>query len=129
MFAISSGSMSDADPLPVVSDRLTALILSSPRLRKLLLPGGLIRSPYTILDYQGTLILRDKTGAKAVARREQRVKFLQDGVGAILDHFWGPGVQLAEYTTTAGTLRDTLRDQGRRHLLVQFQRAMARGEM
>ena len=121
--------MSDADPLPVVSDRLIALILSSPRLQKLVLPGGLVSSPYKILDYQGTLILRDKTGATAVARREQRVKFHQDGVGAILDHFWGPGVQLAEYTTTAGTLRDSLRDQGRRHLVVQLQRAMARDEV
>jgi hypothetical protein len=121
--------MSDAESPPVVSDRLTVLILSSPRLRQLLLPGGLIRSPYKILDYQGTLILRDKTGATAVARREQRIKFQQDGVSAILDHFWGPGIQLAEYTTTAGTLRDSLRDQGRRHLVVQLQRAMARGEV
>jgi hypothetical protein len=120
--------MSDADSLPVVSDRLTALILSSPRLRKLLLPSGLIRSPYKILDYQGTLILRDKKGAVASFERRQVVQFQQDGVGAILDHFWGAGVGLTAYTTTAGVLKESFRDQGKRHLLIELARKMARGE-
>jgi hypothetical protein len=120
--------MSDPDAPPVVSDRLTALILSSPRLRQLLLPDGLIRSPYKILDYQGTLILRDKTGAIASFERQQVVQFQQDGIGAILDHFWGAGVGLAEYTTTAGVLRDSFRDQGKRHLLIELARKMGRGE-
>src|SRR5205085_11087748 len=107
-------------------DRLTTLILSSPRLRKLLLPGGLIRSPYQVLDYQGTLILRDKKGTVASFERRQVVQFQQDGVGAILDHFWGTGVGLTQYTTTAGVLKESFRDQGKRHLLIALARKMAR---
>jgi hypothetical protein len=42
----------------------------------------------------------------AVFRRVQRIQFQQDGVGAILDHFWGDGVALAAYRTTAGVLKE-----------------------
>src|SRR5687768_6971143 len=117
------------DQPPIVSPRIYALILGSPRLRRQLLPQGLSCSPYRVLDYHQTLILADPKGTRAVFRRTQRIQFQQDGVAAILDHFWGDGVALAEYRTTVGTLKDSFRDDGRRHLVLELKRPMARGEI
>jgi hypothetical protein len=68
-------------PVPVVSPRVYALILGSPRLRKMLLPGGLLTSPYEVLDYAATLTLHDARGMYATFARRQRIRFLQNGVG------------------------------------------------
>src|SRR5437868_6656003 len=94
-------------PVAVISAPLTALILSSAHLREQLLPQGLMCSPYEVLDYRSTLVLHDQNGRKATFQRIQRIRFLQDGVAAILDHFWGAGVLLTEYTTTAGRIGDS----------------------
>ncbi len=112
----------------ILSPRITALILDSPRLRRLLFPEGLIISPYTVLDYHQTLILRDKKGSRAVFRRVQRIQFQHDGVGAILDQYWGDGVALASYRNTAGPILASLRDRGVRHLVIRLPRPMHRGE-
>jgi len=117
-----------ASPL-IVSPRVYALILSSPRLKRLLLPEGFLCSPYQVLDYDMTLTLEDKKGSVAVFRRRQRIQFQQDGVGAILDHFWGDGIIAAEYTTSAGRIIDSFKDDGRRHLVIQLERPMRRGEI
>lgn len=116
------------DP-PVVSAEVYAQILASPRLKQLLLPEGFICSPYRVLDYDNTLVLEDTKGAGAVFRRRQRVQFQQDGVGAILDHFWGNGVPITGYATTAGRVVDSFKDGSRRHLVVQLKQPMQRGQI
>src|SRR4051812_17093033 len=100
------------DSKPVVSARVQALILDTPRLREQLLPEGPLGSPYEVLDYRAVLVLEDRNGRKAVFHRTQRVRFLQDGVGAILDHFWGDGVLLADYAQTAGEIGESFKDAG-----------------
>ena len=55
----------------------------------MLLPEGLTSSPYEVLDYDSTLTLHDRKGNRANIRRRQAVRFLQDGVSAILDHCRG----------------------------------------
>src|SRR5437016_2911176 len=117
-----------SEPSAVVSANIYALILTSPRLKQQLLPEGLSVSPYKVLDYHATLVLGDKKGSTAVFERTQHIQFQQQGVGAILDHFWGAGVQLTEYANTAGRIADSFRDEGRRHLVVELPRPMARGE-
>ena len=116
------------EPSLIVSPRIYSLILTSPRLKKMLLPGGLLTSPYEILDYQATLFLHDPKGIKATFQRTERIRFLQDGVAGIMDHFWGDGVALTSYRNDAGILKDSFRDQGRRHLVVSLKRPMGRGE-
>ncbi len=113
----------------VVSARITALILGSPRLRQQLLPEGPLISPYEILDYRSILVLKDQKGAEAVFQRTQRVRFLQDGVEAILDSFWGDGVLLTAYRHSAGAIADSFKDEGRRHLVIALPRRMRRGEV
>ena len=104
------------------------MILSSPRLKKMLLPVGVPTSPYEILDYQATLFLQDPKGIKATFQRTERIRFLQDGVAGIMDHFWGDGVALSAYHNDAGVLKDSFRDEGRRHLVIDLKRPMRRGE-
>lgn len=105
-----------------VSPNLYGLILSSAYLREALTPEGLAISPYEILDYDATLVLHDARGAKATFRRKQNIRFLQNGVSAILDHAWGDGILLTNYHNTAGTLEDSFRDQGKRHLVIALKR-------
>ena len=113
----------------IVSPKIYSLILASPRLKRLLLPEGFLCSPYAVLDYDITLTLTDKSGTEGVFRRRQRIQFQQDEVGAILDHFWGDGVNTAAYSTTAGRIIDTFKDGTRRHLVIQLKRPMRRGEI
>jgi len=112
----------------VVSARVFALLLTSPRLRRLLLPQDPLASPYEVLEYDATLILHDPKGLRATFARRQAVRFLQDGVAAILDHFWGDGVLLTAYHHGAGKVADSFADAGRRHLVIRLRRPMRRGE-
>jgi hypothetical protein len=116
------------EPTSVVSPRIYALILTSPRLQQQLLPQGLITSPYVILNYEATLTLHDGEGSVATVERTQQVRFQQTGVAAILDHLWGDGVGLSEYLNSAGMLRESFKDEGRRHLVIGLRRPMAKGE-
>ena len=116
------------EPSLIVSPRIYSLILTSPRLRRMLLPAGLLTSPYEILDYRATLFLHDPKGVKATFHRTERIRFLQDGVAGIMDHFWGDGVALTSYQNDAGVLKDSFRDEGHRHLGIGLKRPMSRGE-
>ena len=112
----------------VVSPRIFELILTSPRLADAVMPGGADSSPYEVLDYDATLTLDDVWGRVATFRRQQRVRFLQDGVAAIMDHAWGAGIILTSYHHSAGAIEDSFRDEGKRHLVIGLKRAMKRGE-
>jgi len=112
----------------IVSPRTYALISSSARLRRKLLPEGACLSPYEILDYQATLTLEDPRGVRATFRRQQRIRFLQEGVSGLLDHFWGDGVPLTFYHHEAGRLEDSFKDERHRHLVIGLKRPMHRGE-
>lgn len=103
-------------------------ILSDRSLGRRLLPEGIVRSPYEVLDYRATLRLLDARGLHASFTRRQRIRFIQNGVSAILDHAWGNGVLSAHYHNTAGLLEDSLRDGDLRHLVVGLRRRMARGD-
>ncbi len=115
-------------PSPFVSNSTYALISSSPRLKGGLLPGGLLTSPYEILDYDATLTLDDPMGISATFQRTQKIRFLQDGVSAIMDHMWGDGVVVTHYDNNAGRLDDSFKDGGYRHLVVNLKRSMGKGE-
>lgn len=123
MFALNS------NPIDVVSPKVYGLILDSRRLAHRLVPGGAVGSPYEIFDYRAVLVLDDPKGRRATFRRTQRVRFLQDGVAAIMDHLWGDGVILVDYHNTAGMIVESFKDQGTRHLVVDLKRPMARGEV
>ena len=113
---------------PVVSATAYARLLRDPVLGRRLLPGGLSPTPYEVLDYAAVLTLHDPEGVHATFRRLQRVRFLQDGVSALLDHAWGDGVLLTDYHTDAGELLDGFPDGNRRQLVIGLARRMRVGE-
>ena len=112
----------------VVSPKAYVDILARPQLGERVLPEGLRISPYEILDYQGTLTLVDPDGGRAVFQRTETIRFLQDGVSAILDHFWGDGVALTDYRNTAGRLAESFSDESRHHLAIALARSTHAGK-
>lgn len=105
------------------------LLMGSQKWGKALLPQGLISSPYEVLDYDATLTIFDAHGCKATFNRTQQVRFLQQGVEAIMDHAWGDGVLVTNYHHSAGLVKDSFKDQGYRHLIVGLKRPMSKGEI
>jgi hypothetical protein len=116
------------EPSELVSAAAYARILETPHLRELLLPEGLLPSPYEVLRFDATLLLHDPLGLRTTFARTQTLRFQQDGVGAILDHYWGDGVPFTDYHTDAGMLIGSLRDGRRRHLVLALGRRTHRGE-
>lgn len=112
----------------IVSSQAYGLILTSPHLQQMLLPQGILTSPYEVLDYDATLTLHDTHGIRATFQRSQQIRFIQDGVAGILDHAWGEGILLTNYQHSAGQVEDSFKDQGVRHLVIELQRPMWRGE-
>src|SRR3712207_6950394 len=55
--------------------------------------------PYTTLFRS----LEDPEGLRATFRRFERIRFLESGVSAILDHFWGDGVTVTHYRSEEHT--------------------------
>lgn len=117
------------EPSFLVSPRAYAGILTSRRLKRMLLPSGLPTSPYEILDYQARLTLHDRKGVTATFERTERIRFLQEGVSGILDHFWGDGVPLTFYENDAGRVEESFKDEGRRHVVIGLKREMGQGEI
>jgi hypothetical protein len=113
----------------VISPRGYAWILGDPWLRRALIPGGLLTSPYEILDYRSVLTLHDPEGMRATYAREQYVRFLQDGVTAVLDHAAGQGILASDYEHSAGRLEGSYKDGDWRHFVVGLRRRMHRGDV
>ncbi len=111
-----------------MSLKLYWLIKSSPILRKALLPEDANKAPYEVLDYNTTLLLRDPYGIRATEIRRERVRFLQNGISAMLDHFWGDGAVAHSYEHTAGPIRDSFKVDEVRHVLVGLKKLPAKGE-
>jgi len=93
------------------------------------IPGGLLTSPYEILDYRSLLILHDPEGMHATFARKQSVRLAQDGVVAILDHAWGHGVLATDYENSAGRRDGSYKHERRRHFVVGVRRRMASGDI
>lgn len=114
--------------LPVVSPRILATIFEVPDLARNLFPEGLTTSPYEVMEYDATLDMEDPHGMRATFTRTQKIRFLHDGVSAVLDHFWGDGITVGSYSTDAGMIERTLTDSRRRHVVLRLKRPMRRGE-
>lgn len=114
-------------PPRFLSPAIYRRILSSSSLRRDLFPEGLSKNPYEILSYDATLKLFDSRGARASFSRQQLIRFTQDGVSAILDHYWGDGVGLTTYDNSAGSLEGSLLDGRRRHLVIGLKHSTVRG--
>ena len=67
------------------------------------------RGLYEVLDYEATLELEDPEGKRAIFRKREKVRYLQDNVIAYQDQAWGDGEILLDHCCTPGTPVDRYR--------------------
>ena len=84
---------------------------------------------YTILAYESTLELLDGQGQRALARKHQQVRFLQNDITAFEDIVYGDGDIFAGYTIAPGEAVDCYRDGDRWHVLVSLRQTKNRGDV
>jgi hypothetical protein len=83
---------------------------------------------YEVLDFDHALELCDARGKKAVYRKRETVRFLQDFVTAYQDQAWGVGNIFAEYRCSPGVPVDRYRDGHKFRVLISLREVKRRGE-
>ena len=84
---------------------------------------------YEILEYDTTLEVKDRRGKRAVFRKHQRVKFLQNNVIAFQDYVWGDGEIFADYRCKPGVVVDRYQEGDRWNILVSLRATKQRGHV
>ena len=84
---------------------------------------------YEILDCDATLELLDANGERAIFRKRQKVRFLQDHILAIEDFVWGDGETMADYRCSPGVVVDRYREGDRWNVLISLRETRNRGDV
>jgi hypothetical protein len=108
-------------------DWITVALDLAQRLRRFLCvtPTG----PYEILDYEATVELLDTAGKKALFKKRQRVKFLQNNVIAFEDYAWGDGEIFSEYRCKPGVVVDRYQEGDRWNILISLRATKSIGDV
>lgn len=84
---------------------------------------------YEILDYEAELELLDGQGEKAIFRKRQKVKFLQNNIIAFEDYAWGDGNILTDYKCSPGVVVDCYREGDRWNMLISLRETKSKGDI
>ena len=84
---------------------------------------------YEILDYEASLELLDPQGEKAIFRKRQKVKFLQNNIIAFEDYAWGDGDILAAYRCAPGVVVDKYQEGDRWNILISLRETKSKGDI
>jgi hypothetical protein len=84
---------------------------------------------YEIIEYNSTLELLDSKGKKAIFRKQQRVKFLQDYINTFQDYAWGDGDIFADYQCTPGKVVDRYQEGDRWNILISLRETKNNGDI
>lgn len=84
---------------------------------------------YEVLDFEHTLELCDRRGQKAIFRKRETVRLLQDCVSAYMDWVWGRGEIFADYRCSPGTPVDRYRCGSKHCVLISLREEKRRGEV
>ena len=84
---------------------------------------------YEILDYDAELELLDGEGEKAIFRKRQKVKFLQNNIIAFEDYAWGDGNVLADYACAPGMVADRYQEGDRWNILISLRETKSKGDI
>lgn len=76
---------------------------------KKLIRGFSHEGVYEVLDYETVLELKDERGEKAVVKKREKVRYLQNNIYAFQDQAWGDGRILIDYRCSPGTPVDCYR--------------------
>ena len=121
-----------------VLDRLVAIVWGLPWLEILaeawkvglkLWNGMAHEGMYEVLEHVATLELQDKNGIKALVRKRQKVRYLQNNIIAFQDQAWGDGEILINYRCTPGTVVDSYRPGLKTFLLISLRETKRRGDV
>jgi hypothetical protein len=92
-------------------EKLIAILLSLPWLEVAEMAWNIIRKViqvrsyagmYEVLNYESTLELRDRGGKRAVFKKWEKVRYIQDNVIVYQDQAWGDGEILVNYRCSPG---------------------------
>lgn len=84
---------------------------------------------YQVLDHQVELELCDISGKKAIYRKTQMVRFLQDNIIAYEDKAWGDGEIFTAYRCSPGLAVDCYADGHRYRVLISLREQKHRGDV
>jgi hypothetical protein len=84
---------------------------------------------YEILDYEASVELLDPSGEKAIFRKRQKVKFLQNNIIAFEDYAWGDGNILAAYKCSPGVVVDKYQEGDRWNILISLRETKSKGDI
>jgi len=84
---------------------------------------------YEVLEYESTLELLDKKGAKARFKKRKKVRYLQDNIIAFHDYAWGDGDILKAYQCTPGKKVDQYRSGYKTYTLISLREVKSREDV
>lgn len=84
---------------------------------------------YEVLEHEATLELQDKNGKRALVRKRQRIRYLQNNIIAYQDQGWGDGEILINYRCTPGKVVDLYRPGQKTFLLISLRETKHRGDV
>jgi len=83
---------------------------------------------YEVLEYESTLELVDRLGKKALVKKREKVKYLQDNIIAYQDQAWGDGKILIDYQCKPGKPVDQYTPGKRTFILISLQEVKQKGD-
>lgn len=84
---------------------------------------------YEVLEYDSTLELKDINGEKAVFKKREKVRYLQDNIIAYQDQAWGDGEILLDYRCSPGKPVDFYRPGRKTYVVISLQGLRQRGDV
>jgi hypothetical protein len=94
--------------------------------RQILFPSR--QGLYEVLEYESTLELLDRKGEKAIFKKRQKVRYLQDNIIAYMDQAWGDGKFLLDYCCSPGVAVDQYRFGHKTYILISLREVKQRGD-
>jgi hypothetical protein len=94
--------------------------------RQILFPSR--QGLYEVLEYESTLEMLDRKGEKAIFKKRQKVRYLQDNIIAYMDQAWGDGKFLVDYRCSPGAAVDQYRFGHKTYILISLREVKHRGD-
>jgi hypothetical protein len=87
------------------------------------------RGMYEVLEYESILELKDVRGKRAIFKKRQKVRYLQDNIIAYQDQAWGDGEILLDYQCSPGKPVDIYRPGRKTYVLISLQGVRQRNDV
>jgi hypothetical protein len=84
---------------------------------------------YEVLEHEVTLELMDAKGKRALVRKRQKVRYLQNNIIAYQDQAWGDGQILVNYRCSPGIEADRYESGRKTNILISLREVKERGEV